>query len=610
MENNLTRQRETIISSVQDDVVASWLSSWIEHMNPMFIEICDGSEHQNTQFCDQMKKAGRMIKLNESLYDNCWLCRSDPNDVARTEDRTFICSINKEDAGPTNNWMSPSNAKEILGSMFKNTMMGRTMYVIPFCMGDPESPVVQYGIQLTDSLYVAISMRSMARIVPISQIEQSSISRLSVADGQKFVRCVHSVGSPLNQGDIDVMWPCNKEKYICHFPETNEIISYGSGYGGNALLGKKCLALRIASNIGKRNGWLAEHMLILKMTHVPTNRSIFIAAAFPSACGKTNLAMLQSSLTDYKIECVGDDIAWLYVNQQDNKLYGTNPENGFFGVLPGTSDSTNPVVMRMIRKNTIFTNVGLTPDFDVWWEGKTDQAPQGTITWDNEVYDRSVNPDKKVAHPNSRFTTQCRECDILAPEYFEPLGVPISAIIFGGRRSDTIPLVSEAKDWAHGVLFGASLSSETTAAATGRVGVIRNDPFAMLPFCGYNMRDYFHHWLEMGKKTNGVKFYMVNWFRKDTNGKFIWPGFGKNIYVLRWIFERVASDYLKLATDIIETPFGTSPVFSQELLTSIYGSKIPKEVDSLFHVNETEYSNENQRIREYFSKFTSLRLTV
>lgn len=556
--------------------VNTWIDWWSKLMNPKDIVYCDGSDEQYRNFCDQMISEGRMIKLNEQNYENCYLCRSDPNDVARTEDRTFICCKNKSDAGLTNNWMNPSDAKNILESLFQNTMTGRTMYVIPFFMGNPNSPIAQFGIQLTDSLYVAISMRSMAKIIDLKNVSQYKINN--------FIKCIHSVGAPLYDGLETMSWPCNKTKYICHFPETNEIISYGSGYGGNALLGKKCLALRIASNIGKRDGWLAEHMLILKLTN-PDNVVKYITAAFPSSCGKTNLAMLQSKLTGWKIECIGDDIAWMYVNPKDSRLYAINPENGFFGVVPGTSYKTNPVVMKMIKRNTIFTNVGLTPDLNPVWEGMGDSDifPDNTVCWDGILYDKG----KKVAHPNSRFTTACKECDILADEYNDPMGVPISAIIFGGRRKDTIPLLSKAKDWKHGVFFGASLSSETTAAATGAVGIVRNDPFAMLPFCGYNMKDYFNHWIEIGNKVKDVNIYMVNWFRKNTNGKFIWNGFGDNIYVLKSIFNN-------------------SDIISNDELKIIYNTNNDDDIKNikkqLFDVTIDEIINEKNRIREYFSK--------
>jgi phosphoenolpyruvate carboxykinase (GTP) len=581
--------------------VLYWINNWKNIFLPKDTVLCTGEIDQHKSLCNQMINEGRMIKLNEQLYQDCYLCRSDPSDVARTEDRTFICSVNKEDAGITNNWMSPDLARETLDPLLKGSMKGRTMYVIPFCMGNPKSPIAQYGIQLTDSLYVAISMKSMTRIVDLSTIDYNN-----------FVKCIHTVGAPLMDDKSDVAWPCNKIKYICHFPEDLEIISHGSGYGGNSLLGKKCLALRIASVLGKKQGWLAEHMLILKLTN-PHNESIFITAAFPSACGKTNLAMLQSHIEGWKIECVGDDIAWMYVNKDDGRLYAINPENGFFGVVPGTSDETNPAVMRMVKKNTIFTNVGLTPNLDVWWEGKTlTSPPDQTIRWDGSVYNESDNNARsiKIAHPNSRFTIACIDSDVLAKEFFDPKGVPISAIMFGGRRCDTIPLVSEAENWNRGVLFGSTLSSETTAAATGSVGIIRNDPFAILPFCGYNMRDYFHHWLDIGEKVNSVKFYMVNWFKKDSKGQFIWPGFGKNIYVLKWIFERCTISHKNTnnVTHTIKTQFGTSPIFDQNLLDEIYENNVPFETNKLFTVDDTEYYNEKIRIKQYLEKFDNLRL--
>lgn len=622
---NQSQMKTQIQARIRDPNIVTWINDWIDILSPKDYVLCDGTDEQYSTFCSQMVREGRMIKLNEDLYDNCYLCRSDPNDVARTEDRTFICTSDKNDAGITNNWMSPIKAKETLTSLMIGCMKGRTMYIIPFCMGDPMSPIAQYGIQLTDSLYVAIGMKIMAR--PINFDSVSNLTNLT-----NFIKCVHSVGSPLSLNDIEVVWPCNSEKYICHFPETLEITSYGSGYGGNALLGKKCLALRLASYIGQKQGWLAEHMLILKMTKIneindsnEIDESIYIAAAFPSACGKTNLAMIQSDSPNWKIECIGDDIAWLYpktTKDGTEKLYAINPENGFFGVLPGTSDKTNPTVMRMIKKNTIFTNVGLTPNLDVWWEGKTSKPPNNTIRWDGSIYtdniDSNPEPAKKIAHPNSRFTTPCSNCDILASEYYDPHGVPISAIIFGGRRTDTIPLVTEAKDWNQGVLYGATLSSETTAAATGKVGVIRNDPFAMLPFCGYNMRDYFNHWINMGKIICGVKFYLVNWFRKDSNGSYIWPGFKHNIHVLKWIYHRNAmincrsydkniivanKNVISTNKHVIATPFGITPIFDETLLNEIYPEGIPSEINSLFNMNEQECSNETLRIKEFLNKF-------
>lgn len=558
------------------DDINNWIISMITLLQPKSVYICNGSDNEYKKFCSQMIEENRMIKLNENIYTDCYLCLSDPNDVARSEDRTFICTNNKRDAGPTNNWENPNIMKEKLYKLYSDCMIGRTMYIIPFCMGHIQSTLSQMGIQITDSLYVAISMRIMTRIVDIDTIMKRDY----------IIKCLHSVGYPLH-GDIqDIAWPCNSEKYICHFPESLEILSFGSNYGGNALLGKKCLALRIASYIGKQQGWLAEHMLISKITN-PDGKFIFIAAAFPSSCGKTNLAMLKSNLPGWKVECLGDDIAWLRVGE-DNRLYAINPENGFFGVLPGTSEETNPTVMKMIKRNTIFTNVGLTPDKDIWWEGKSSYPPSGTVTWLNEKYNSSV----KVAHPNSRFTTPLTECDILADEYDDPNGVPISAIIFGGRRTDTIPLIMEAKNWKEGIYFGASLSSETTSAATNQVGIIRNDPFAMLPFCGYNMGDYFDHWLKISKESIGIKFFLVNWFRKNSIGKFIWPGFGKNIYILKWIFNKCINQHEDLNFS-----------FTHDELHEIYSGNIPSEIYEILKFNDRDKSIEYNRMEKYLDIF-------
>lgn len=564
-----------------NDDINNWIINMVSLLQPKNVHICNGSDTEYQNFCDQMVLEKRMVKLNEAIYTNCYLCLSDPNDVARSEDRTFICTTNKRDAGPTNNWENPLIMKKKLRALYSNCMIGRTMYIIPFCMGHVDSPLSQIGIQLTDSLYVALSMKIMTHIVNID----FAVKR------DRIVRCIHSVGYPLHNNALDVVWPYNEDKYICHFPESLEISSYGSGYGGNALLGKKCLALRIASYIGQQEGWLAEHMLISKITN-PEGKYIYIVAAFPSSCGKTNLAMLRSILVGWKVECLGDDIAWLKIGK-DDRLYAINPENGFFGILPGTSDQTNPTVMKMIKRNTIFTNVGLTPDLDVWWEGKTSHPPDGTITWLNKIYDGTT----KVAHPNSRFTTPLVECDILAHETYNPNGVPISAILFGGRRCDTIPLVTQAKNYRDGVFYGVSLSSETTAAATGRVGIIRNDPFAMLPFCGYNMGDYFNHWLKIGEKIKDVKFFSVNWFRKNNLGEFIWPGFEKNIYVLKWIFNKCINHYSVSDTNSI--------TFTPQELYEIYGDNVPQTINKILHFDNVDQICEYDRMTKYLEIFDS-----
>ena len=559
-----------------------WLATITSLTTPKAVYICNGSDEEYKKFCQQMVDEGRMIKLNENIYDNCYLCRSDPNDVARTENCTFICTNEKRDAGPTNNWMNPTDMKNKLNELYKGCMTGRTMYVIPFCMGNPKSDISQVGCQITDSLYVAISMRIMTRIIDIDEI----------CKRKYFVKCLHSVGYPVSDSRPDVIWPCNNaNKYICHFPETLEICSYGSGYGGNALLGKKCLALRIASWLGKKEGWLAEHMLISKITNL-AGKYIFITAAFPSSCGKTNLAMLQSILPGWKVECIGDDIAWMKV--KNGRLYALNPEFGMFGVLPGTSHRTNPVVMQMIKRNTIFTNVGLTPDRDVWWEGIGKLLPSGTISWLGEVYDGTKQI--QIANANSRFTAPITECPVLAPEFNDPEGVPVSAVLFGGRRKDTIPLCLEAQNWKQGVIFGASLSSETTSAATGQVGILRHDPFSMLPFVGYNICDYFDHWLKIGERITNTKLFLVNWFRKDSMGKYLWPGFGYNIYVLKWIFNRCIGENVAFKT----CESGLISEFTKEEINEIYGQNTPEEIDDIFKFDNIDQIREYNRMTKYF----------
>jgi len=569
--------------------ILAWVDEIAELTQPANIHWCTGSQEEWVELTDALVASGTFTRLDESKKPNSFWAASDPTDVARVEDRTYICSVDEEDCGPTNNWMDPNEMKAIMRDLYKGCMRGRTMYVIPFVMGHLDAAQPMFGVEITDSAYVTASMHVMART-------GTEVLRKMEETNAKFVPALHSVGAPLEEGQADVAWPCSDTKYIVQFPEERMIWSFGSGYGGNALLGKKCYALRIASVMARDEGWLAEHMLILKLTS-PSGVVKYVAAAFPSACGKTNLAMLEPTIPGWKVETLGDDIAWMRIGE-DGRLWAVNPENGLFGVAPGTGWNTNPNAMRTIAKgNSVFTNVALTDDGDIWWEGMTEEPPSHLTDWKGR--DWTPDSEELSSHPNSRFCTPITQCPILAPEYDDPRGVPIDAILFGGRRQTTIPLVTEARDWTHGTFMGATLSSETTAAAVGAVGVVRRDPMAMIPFIGYNAGDYFGHWITMGKDNDAAKLpkiFYVNWFRRDEDGGFLWPGFGENSRVLKWVVERIEGQ-----VDAVETAIGHVPAPGS---LDVEGLELTEEqIAKALEVDLEEWKAEIPQITEWFEKF-------